>query len=148
MRLRNTTTYDDRFLRDLVTFCRKELGLKASHVTEAQFVTSRKHWAGMRGTAWTAQHDWRRGSDGCFKQTCVAGRIRVRLSLKNHFPLKWDEYTSKDPLAALAYLVGHELAHVAGFVFGLTPGEKSPRRAGAIIAERYLTSLKPREETP
>lgn len=100
MRLRNSTDFADWFLRRLVSWSCRELGLPVREVAAVQFTNTRHAY---RGRAWSS------------------GRILVRIGDGRHFPKKGKypgrvnapEYELADRLEALVHVTAHELAHLS-----------------------------------
>lgn len=97
MKLKNSTTLSDRFLRRMTGWVRAEVGLPAAKLRQANFTKTRRY---CRGRAWSS------------------GRILVRVNVNRTegYPLNWHhrgvELNLPDALASLVYVTAHEVCHL------------------------------------
>ncbi len=101
MRLKNSADLPDVFLRRMVSWCCRELGLPTKHVRACEFTNCHPSRV-FRGKAWY-----------------TSGRILVRISAEDSpFPFtgrrnsRAPEFTLADRIEALVKVTAHELAHI------------------------------------
>lgn len=98
MKLKNSTSLSEPFLRKMVAFCRAELGLRRENLKLAVFRRSRSCWGG-------AARYWK-------------GQITVCIGRKSWFPIKsylhrgGIQFDIADQMEALVMVTAHELAHL------------------------------------
>jgi hypothetical protein len=99
MKLKNTTDYDDHFLRRLTAWVCKQCGMPVKQLLHAEFRNA-KGWHAYTGTAWTARFVVRIGSDKCFP-TQPDGRPGM------------SNEVFADRLEGLVAITAHEVEHLA-----------------------------------
>ncbi len=120
MRLINTTDFADHFLRRMVSWCCRELGLPVRYVREVAFRNSRSAWGGMAYTD--------------------SRRIGVRIGDASHFPLKYRmrgtgiRWPVADRTEAFVMITAHELAHLLLRRLG-----NRSRRGGGLAGSEHNT---------
>ncbi len=120
MRLINTIDYPDYFLRRMVSWCCKELGLPGRYVREVAFRNSRSAWGGMAYTN--------------------SRRVGVRIGAASHFPSKYRMRGTRkwfpiaDRTEALVMVTAHELAHLLLRRLG-----NHSRRGGGLAGSEHNT---------
>lgn len=101
VKLINTTDYSDTFLRRMVSWCCKQLGLPARRLKQARFGNSRRHFGGM--AYWRSRIGVRIGGDDC-----------------NHEVKHWKfrdgfQIVTHTRLEVLVSVTAHEIAHIEQF---------------------------------
>ena len=97
MKLKNTTTLSDSFLRRMTGWVRAEVGLPAAKLRQANFTKTLRYF---RGRAWSS------------------GRILVRIKVDQigGYPVNWThrgvELNIPDAVASLVYVTAHEVCHL------------------------------------
>lgn len=120
MKLVNTLDWPDRFIRRMVSWCCRELGLPVRYIREAQFRNTSNAWGGL----------------------CYGRRIGVRVGNASHFPCKSKRHRNglqielADRTETLVYITAHELAHSAN-----RRDRAAGRRGGWGGTEQYTDTL-------
>lgn len=136
MKLKNRTAWPDHFLRRLVSWCAKTVGVPVKSIRVAEF-GSRTHGA-FNGRAWSG------------------GRIRVVIGPTNDFPAEAFLYPGRkteafrapayeDQLEALVGVTAHELEHIRGYIHNHNRairkrrivGERHTRHAERTVIEQF-----------
>lgn len=134
MKLTNSTTWSDRFLRRMVSWCFKELGLPVRYVKRAEFRNRADSYSGR--AYWPA-------------------RIVCSIGLKG-FPIGpdgregMDHETFADRTEALIAITAHELAHLDQYRTKTIGVLKSRRRTEPVTRAReikVLRTFRPLRET-
>lgn len=100
MKLTNTSRFDTKFLRKLLAWCRKQVGLEAKRLKSARFTNLAGH--AFAGRAWP----WEK-------------RILVRIGPDRLYPRKASNYRGamqpahQDAVEGLVDVTAHELLHLA-----------------------------------
>src|SRR5438105_5077850 len=112
MRLENCTDFSNKLLKDIAKFSCNQLGITTRDVS-TMYCLARSSWGGRayypsNRVVINVANDW-------------------PFHLPASFPCKFmGGMVANDPLEALTYLIGHELAHIAQFKLGWKRGESVP----------------------
>lgn len=97
MKLKNSTDFDDKFLRRMVSWCCKELDMPVKTVQSATFTNTKRIW---RGRAF-------------IERKAILCRVGAMLEPRTDNRPGMDGVTLADRLEVLVYLTAHELYHLA-----------------------------------
>jgi hypothetical protein len=101
VKLINTTDYSDTFLRRMVSWCCKELGLPVRRLKQARFGNSCRHWGGL--AYWRSRIGVRVVGDDC-------NRELKHWKFRDGF-----QVVTNSRLEVLLLTTAHELAHIEQF---------------------------------
>lgn len=106
MKFTNTTSYGNRFLRRMLSFCCRELGFPIKLLRGANFC-NRTYGTGVNGRAWLDEF-----------------RILIRIGPNTHYPRdrighRGVDLHYVDQLSAIVYVTGHEIQHLVNVQKGI-----------------------------